>query len=169
MAPVDLVKNRLQVQSSEVEKVYCNSTPPLRTAFPSLHATRTILPTCRPAGPPIHQFADPLPKVYSGPIDVVVKTVKKDGAKAMFDGYTATVIQRMVGLPFLFVFYDLTKQAARRCAILNTSPPPSSRARPPPLLPPRTHTPTYSSAVRSQPPSPAALTLDGSVPQPRQK
>jgi len=72
VAPVDLVKNRLQVQSSKVDKV------------------------------------------YSGPIDVVVKTVKKDGAKAMFDGYTATVIQRMVGLPFLFVFYDLTKQAARR-------------------------------------------------------
>ena len=89
--------------------------------------------------------------MYSGPIDVVVKTVKKDGAKAMFDGYTATVIQRMVGLPFLFVFYDLTKQAARRCVILNISPPPSSRTRPPPLLPSHTHTHVFFGGTLATP------------------
>lgn len=69
IAPVDLVKNRLQNQSSKVEKL------------------------------------------YTGPIDVLSKTIKSNGVLGIFKGYQATTMTRLVGLPGYFVGYDLVKRA----------------------------------------------------------
>ena len=99
MAPVDLVKNRLQVQSAQTKKASESG------AFDLLFISRSHQPP---------HFNGHSLQVYSGPIDVIVKTVRNDGIRAMFDGYTATVCQRMIGLPFFFVFYDMTQQIAKR-------------------------------------------------------
>ena len=49
-------------------------------------------------------------RLYTGPIDCIVKTCKEAGPAALLRGYTATVGARLVGLPFYFGAYNWAKQ-----------------------------------------------------------
>ena len=68
VAPVELVKNRLQIQSYSLNKV------------------------------------------YKGPFGCISKTVRQDGIKALFEGYSATVMMRTLGLPAYLSAFNVTKK-----------------------------------------------------------
>jgi solute carrier family 25 carnitine/acylcarnitine transporter 20/29 len=48
-------------------------------------------------------------KLYSGPIDCIVKTCRTGGPAALLRGYSATFGSRLVGLPFYFGGYNAAK------------------------------------------------------------
>eukprot|EP00730_Choanoeca_flexa_P014346 TRINITY_DN6244_c0_g1_i1.p1 TRINITY_DN6244_c0_g1~~TRINITY_DN6244_c0_g1_i1.p1 ORF type:complete len:297 (+),score=41.04 TRINITY_DN6244_c0_g1_i1:116-1006(+) len=49
-------------------------------------------------------------RMYSGPMDVIRKTVQKEGVLGLFKGYTVTVGTRILGSPWYFASYELFKR-----------------------------------------------------------
>lgn len=56
------------------------------------------------------QPQDPSKKRFSGPLDCIVKIVRNDGLLALQRGYLPTVGSRIVGLPFYFSGYQVSKE-----------------------------------------------------------
>ena len=48
-------------------------------------------------------------KLYSGPIDCLIKNTRDNGLRAAFAGYTPMLMSRIVGLPFYFSGYHFAK------------------------------------------------------------
>jgi solute carrier family 25 carnitine/acylcarnitine transporter 20/29 len=57
------------------------------------------------------QSSSGVEQLYRGPVDLIVKTLRKDGIRGLYRGYGATVLTRLIGSPFYFVSYDLTKRS----------------------------------------------------------
>eukprot|EP01116_Phalansterium_solitarium_P002188 TRINITY_DN1204_c0_g1_i1.p1 TRINITY_DN1204_c0_g1~~TRINITY_DN1204_c0_g1_i1.p1 ORF type:complete len:331 (-),score=-19.47 TRINITY_DN1204_c0_g1_i1:141-1133(-) len=68
LCPVDLVKNRLQIQT-----------------------------------------ADPANRLYTGPLDCLIKTVRQEGITGIYRGFAATLATRLVGLPVYFGGYETAR------------------------------------------------------------
>eukprot|EP00045_Choanoeca_perplexa_P021939 m.7878 g.7878 ORF g.7878 m.7878 type:complete len:296 (-) comp8962_c0_seq1:4-891(-) len=49
-------------------------------------------------------------RVYSGPIDVIAQTVRKEGILGLFKGYGVTVGTRILGSPWYFASYEVMKR-----------------------------------------------------------
>jgi hypothetical protein len=71
------------------------------------------------------QTADAAKAEFSGVWDCIVKTVRREGPLALYNGYSALLMSRTIGLPFYFGGYELTKQA------LQGPTPPGRTATPP--------------------------------------
>jgi solute carrier family 25 carnitine/acylcarnitine transporter 20/29 len=56
------------------------------------------------------QVQDPTKRLFSGPLDCIVKIVRNDGVLALQRGYLPTVGSRIVGLPFYFSGYQVAKE-----------------------------------------------------------
>jgi solute carrier family 25 carnitine/acylcarnitine transporter 20/29 len=50
-------------------------------------------------------------QLYRGPVDLILKTARAEGLAGFYHGYTATVLTRLIGSPFYFVSYEVTKRA----------------------------------------------------------
>ena len=61
---------------------------------------------------------------YAGVVDCVRKTVQREGVMALYSGYIPLLSSRIIGLPFYFLGYELTKRA------LMGSPKPGEPVRP---------------------------------------
>jgi solute carrier family 25 carnitine/acylcarnitine transporter 20/29 len=48
---------------------------------------------------------------FTGVFDCVVKTVKREGVLSLYNGYSALLLSRTIGLPFYFGGYEMTKKA----------------------------------------------------------
>lgn len=60
------------------------------------------------------QSQQPGKKLYSGALDCLLKVLREDGVRGLSRGYTATLASRVVGLPFYFVVYDVSKSTLSR-------------------------------------------------------
>jgi solute carrier family 25 carnitine/acylcarnitine transporter 20/29 len=47
---------------------------------------------------------------YAGVLDCIRKTVQREGVLALYNGYLTLVASRVIGLPFYFIGFELTKQ-----------------------------------------------------------
>jgi solute carrier family 25 carnitine/acylcarnitine transporter 20/29 len=65
---------------------------------------------------------------YSGMLDCVAKTVRTEGVRALYTGAVATLMTRVVGLPFYFAAYELTKSWMQGPSVQGQPPAPPSTA-----------------------------------------